>query len=83
VVVSFIGGENRSVQRKSSTCRKQEQLMEACKYSIETKASYREVSEKFGIPQSTLRDKLHAVEKLNAADVGRLSPGIIGGGTSV
>ena len=50
--------------------------MEACKYSIETKASYREVSEKFGIPQSTLRDKLHAVEKLNAADVGRLSPGV-------
>lgn len=40
--------------------------MEACKYSIETKASYREVSEKFGVPQSTLRDKLHAVEKLNA-----------------
>ncbi|XP_063432427.1 uncharacterized protein LOC134714795 [Mytilus trossulus] len=48
----------------------QEQLMEACKYSMETKASYREVSEKFGIPQSTLRDKLHAVEKLNA-DVGQ------------
>lgn len=44
--------------------------MEACKYSMETKASYREVSEKFGIPQSTLRDKLHAVEKLNA-DVGQ------------
>lgn len=40
--------------------------MEACKYSLETKASYREVSEKFGVPQSTLRDKLHAVEKLNA-----------------
>ncbi|XP_052100482.1 uncharacterized protein LOC127734578 isoform X1 [Mytilus californianus] len=48
----------------------QEQLMEACKYSMETKASYREVSEKFGIPQSTLRDKLHAVEKLNT-DVGQ------------
>ena len=39
--------------------------MEACKYSLENKASYREVSEKFGVPQSTLRDKLHTVERLN------------------